>query len=380
MSLLAPSTEHCVGLDLGSTGLRAVELRMDRREPALRVHRAAEVALPPGAIMQGRVEEPRIVTSALRKLWRQGRFSTRRVNFGLRATEVLTRQVDLPWMEPGDFAAALRFQVQDVLPMDVDTVEVGYHLLETLTGPTPGSDKNRILLVAADRQSIANTASVLMRARLTPVGADAPAFALTRAAARIEGGPSTPLLVDIGAQQLTIVAAHGGRPLLVRTISTLGSNSAVASIAEDCDFDVDLASRELIRVGVEAPAPIVTPIAESSVFADSSPTHSSDTVSENVAASAGRWAGSVVKEIRDSLDYLLTTSAPTVDGIFLTGRGSLIGGLSGRIAAHLPLPVHNLNVSNFARTQGMIKRGNRGADSDIVMNAFTLAGGLAVPA
>ena len=60
-----------VGLDIGSTGVRAAELAAGTTPTLLR---AAQVPLPQGAVENGEVRQPQVVGEALHELWQRGGF------------------------------------------------------------------------------------------------------------------------------------------------------------------------------------------------------------------------------------------------------------------------------------------------------------------
>lgn len=76
-----------VGLDIGSTAVRAAELEFGSGgphgpgQPTLLRYGAA--ALPAGAVQDAEVAEPETVATALRGLWRQAKFSTTDVVMGV---------------------------------------------------------------------------------------------------------------------------------------------------------------------------------------------------------------------------------------------------------------------------------------------------------
>ncbi len=62
-----------VGLDIGTSSVRAVELQdADKAKPT--VLRFDELALPPGAVHGGEVAEPNTVATSLKRLWSQAGF------------------------------------------------------------------------------------------------------------------------------------------------------------------------------------------------------------------------------------------------------------------------------------------------------------------
>lgn len=338
-----------VGLDLGSSGLRAVQLGRKGRSGDWEISRAASVELDPGVLRNGAVLEQRAFVAALKGLWRRGRFTTRRAAFSLNDSSVLTRQVELPWMPPADFAAALRFQLGDALPVDLASVELDYHLLaESTAADEVGnvSAMNQILVVAANREVVEAQGQALRKARIEPMRADSGAFALIRAACsgRLPMNHEVRAIADIGADQLTVVIHEGGQPLFIRTIANLGGNNATQALVDRLDLDWSTAERLKRETGLNGPAPVVAPVAESSVFGSGRPDAPPD---PRVLATIGvlnPWATTIVNEIRNSLDYY-QASHPVrpVSALDLAGRTVLLDGLRERIATQLPVPVQPID-------------------------------------
>jgi type IV pilus assembly protein PilM len=336
-----------VGLDIGASGIRAVELKRDRKSGEYTIAKAAWVDLPRGAVRNGVIAEPEAVTKGLRQLWRKGRFSTRKVALGLADSGVLTRQMDLPWMPADDFRSALRYQISEALPVDLSTVEIDYHLLgESQRKDDHGGDVelNRILIVAANSDAVTSEAQAVRKARLEPVAADSAAFALIRSVCRGVLPPDDQVhaVADVGADQLTVVIHQGGQPRFIRTIANLGGDTATVAVAERVRIDPDEAETLKRVTGLNGPAPVVAPIAESSVFGglapDSAPVQ--DPRTSATVDALNPWATTVIGEIRNSLDYFQASdpSAP-IRTLTIAGRTVQLDGLLERIATQIPLTV-----------------------------------------
>ena len=340
-----------VGVDIGASGVRGVQLKRNKKSGEYRITKAASVDLPRGAVHNGVVVDERAVVKALRQLWRKGRFSTRKVVIGLGDGSVLTRQLDLPWMPPDDFRAALRYQVTDALPVDLSTVELDYHLLDEIErvddhGQPVGV--NRILIVAAATDAVTAEANIARKAKLQPVVADTIAFALIRAACggRLPEDEGVHAVADLGADQLTVAIHQGGQPRFVRTISSLGGDVATTVLIERLHVSATDAERLKRESGLNGPAPLVATIAESSVFADATAANG-HAVNPRAAATVealGSWATRVIGEVRNSLDYFQASDpAAPIQSLTITGRSSLLSGMVDRIASQIPLPVRTLD-------------------------------------
>ncbi len=334
-----------VGLDLGATGVRAARLETTRG--GYRARRVASVDLPPGVIDAGLPADEDRLVRALKTLWRDGRFGSKRVCLGVPERDVITRQVDLPWMPPEDFSSALRYQVGDVLPVDVASVQLGYHVLDEFTqADSRGQpmEMNRTLVVAAPTDAVTAWADVVRKAGLEPVSADSSAFALIRAVCggRLPSDGRARLVADIGADQITVAIHRDGQPRFLRTVTGLGGATATAAIATELGITLVEAEALKRETGLQGPAPTVAPVAESSVFGALALTEPSESPAraQDVVDVLNPWAASIVAEIRTSLDYFAASpSGSAVADVTLSGRTLLLDGLTQRIATQIPLPV-----------------------------------------
>lgn len=366
-----------VGLDLGSSGIRAVEARRGR--DGWRIVKAAEVELEAGAIHAGVILDQPAVSKALRRLWRAGRFSTRKVAAAMSDAGVITRQVDLPWMPTDDFRSALKYQVIDALPVDLATVELDYQPLAEFSVPDGhghSTDMLQVLLVATSTEAVTDLCSALIAARLEPVQADTSAFALIRAAnagVLQEAGECT-ALVDIGADVLTVVVHQAGRPMFIRSIPGQGGDLATLTVASAMSMELDQARALVISTGLNGPPPVITPVAESNVFgllADSGET-GIDLTTSRAMALINPWATTLVGAIRDSLDYFHAAGGARVSRLMLTGRTSELNGLAERITTELRVPVTFLDpFAGLARARRV---------TDVDSRPYAVATGLAMGA
>lgn len=245
-----------IGLDIGRTAVRAVELQSGR---GATLRRHGSVALPPGAVEAGVVTDPHAVTSALRLLWKEHRFSGRQVRLGVCSGSVLVRQIELDWMPPADLKRALRYQVADLLPVAVDDANLDHvHLGEhERLDPQTGLPRRmvRILLVATARGAVDETVRAVQAAGLRPVTADLAPLALVRAAAaasaattgtRDADGPApapTEAVIDVGSDKVAVAVHTGGVPHFVRVVPGIGGDMLTRALAESAGLGWEDAER-----------------------------------------------------------------------------------------------------------------------------------------
>ena len=158
--------KRAVGLDIGTSGVRAAQLSIGKRGATL--ERFGQVALPPGAVVAGEVVDPPTVSAAIKQLWSQARFSSKKVFAGVSNGKVIVRQVDL-----GLHAAAGTEEV-------AAAAGAGRHSrcpssrrssMRTRSEEMVGEDGARglrVLLVAAGRDMVAGHVAAIQGAGLTP--------------------------------------------------------------------------------------------------------------------------------------------------------------------------------------------------------------------
>jgi type IV pilus assembly protein PilM len=321
-----------VGLDIGTSGVRAAELTLGK---SATLERFGQVALPPGAVRDGQVVDSGAVAAALKQLWVQAKFSTKKVVLGVANQNVVVRQVDLPWLPEGELRASLAFQVQDVVPMPVEDAILDFHPLEELTNDAGGRIQ-RVLLVAASRDMVGNALDAVKQAGLDPVVVDLTSFAVLRSLATEQGFgvPGAEALVDIGASVTNIVVHEGGVPRFVR-ILMMGGGDITDALVERLGVPYEQAEAVKQQTGLAANAGL----------AEAHP-----------AQRAIEAAGSrLVDEIRGSLDYFVAQpGAARINRIVVSGGGSLLPGIVERLSSATRLPVQP------ARPMSVLKIGKTG--------------------
>jgi type IV pilus assembly protein PilM len=331
-----------VGLDIGSSRIRAAEFAPGKRSPSLR--KFAAVDLPPGAVRAGSVNDPEAVAEALRTVWAQGKFGTKNVALGLANASILVRQMDLDWMAPEDFRKTLRYQVEDTLPMPVDDANLDFHLLEELEVPGEGDETrrvSRVLLVAALREMVDGFVDAVHRAGLRPVSVDIVPFALVRAT-HVKGAdpePEAEAIVDIGFDTVKVIVHHSGQPQYVRMIPGLGSDAITRALQQRYGWSWEDAERTKVMAGLPGfAAPDVAGPA----------TGGMDHPAQRVIVTE---AETLAAEVRTTLDYFRNaTEEPSVlSRVLLTGAGTRLGGLRELLEERLEVPVLRLSVLDRIR-------------------------------
>ena len=322
-----------MGLDIGTSGVRAAELSNGKDGATL--ERFGQVALPPGAVRDGEVIDAATVAQAIKQLWAQAKFSTKKVVVGVANQKVVVRQVDLPWLPVNELRKSLAFQVQDFIPMPVEQAILDFHPLEEFTNDG-GQRMLRVLLVAAARDMVGSALDAVRLAGLTPSTVDLTSFAVLRSQATASAGFAleSEALIDVGSSVTNIVVHQGGVPRFVR-ILLMGGGDITDAVAERLGVPADQAEAVKQSTGL-------------SLVSGAADAHPANRAIESTG-------GAFVEEVRGSLDYYLAQpGAARIGRIVLSGGGSRLTGLVERLQAATRLPVE------VARPMSVMKIGKTG--------------------
>src|SRR5580658_8582996 len=108
-----------IGLDIGTSAVRAVELTIDEGHPPI-LQNFGQVGLQPGTVVAGEVRDRYGLAEALQRLWREGRFAHRQVRVGVAGLRAIIREIDMPLLPPSELDSAVRYKADDVIPFSMD--------------------------------------------------------------------------------------------------------------------------------------------------------------------------------------------------------------------------------------------------------------------
>jgi type IV pilus assembly protein PilM len=208
-----------VGLDIGSSALKAAELRPYRKGGYELVSLGIE-ELSPDCIVDGVIISKLPVSDAINRIFSQQSIKNDQITTSISGHSVIVKKIALPIQSDEDLAESIRWEAEQYIPFDIADVNLDYQIL----GDNPGTGNLDILLVAVKKDKITDYTSVIKMAGKTPVLVDVDAFALQNAyELNYEpAGKNTVALLDIGASTMTITIVSGTDFLFTRDVGVGG--------------------------------------------------------------------------------------------------------------------------------------------------------------
>jgi type IV pilus assembly protein PilM len=222
-----------VGLDIQPGFVAAAQ---GRASGSVTVEKAAAMSLPPDTLRHGEVNDEGELAEALKELFGQSGM-TKRVRVGIANQRTVLRTLELPPVtDAKELAAAVTFQAQEQVPMPLNNAVLDFHPLGVVD--TPAGPRQRVVLVAAQRDMIEHLLGAIERAGLIPVGIDLSAFALIRSLYEPEapvsdgdGVEQTPRVLYLNVDGLTNLAIAEGPVCRFTRVVAGGIESMAAELA-----------------------------------------------------------------------------------------------------------------------------------------------------
>jgi type IV pilus assembly protein PilM len=220
-----------LGVDLGTAGIKMVELVPEKGRIRLSTYGYAEPKLPVSGAKSPIDDIPKTV-AVMKRIMKEGNFKATRAVAALPTTKVFHAIISLPVPKSPkeDLRPMIENQAQKLLPlplseMVLDSNVLDKHLLpneEKADAATTEGKYMRVLLTGAPKTLIASYVELFKQANLELVSLETEIFALTRSLVGKE--KSHVLIVDLGAERTNLAIVDNGVPLLTRVIKSGGSN------------------------------------------------------------------------------------------------------------------------------------------------------------
>jgi len=311
--------KQLVGLDIGVSGIKAVEISREKIPKLLAYNR---IPLPWDTIsLEGEVRNRDTLVLALKKLFESGNFSTKNVAVAAFGRSIITKRISVPMMSEEELDHQLYWEAEQYIPFNINEVNLDFAILGPNSQTLAQEPKMDVLLVAAKKDFIQFLQSLVKEAGLNPVIVDSQGFALANTfefnyqSAMQEQGGTTNVLIDFGAAATKITIMEGVKTTFSRDIQFAGTRASELLIE---------------RLGIS--------IEEAEKLKILNPNR------EDVEPLLLEYGRSIVDEISRSLDFFLSQSMDnSIDAIYACGGGLQLHGLLGSLNEKMPAPLIPLN-------------------------------------
>ncbi len=314
-----------VGLDIGSSAIKAVELKRAKGEIEV-VHAGVE-GLATDVVVDSMIMDSPSVASAISSIFTENSIKPKAVATSVSGHSVIVKRISVPSMREDELADTIHSEAAQHIPFDIGDVNIDYQVL------SDGASNSQmdVLLVAVKKDKILNYTNVLSMAGKSPAVVDIDVFALQNCYEyNYDPSPNTTVaLLNLGASLMNIAIVKGSTWLFSRDVS-VGGNQYTDSLQKELDLSYDDAEafklgRKVGTVSDDAKGPILQQVTEI-----------------------------IVLEIQKTFDFFRATSAGEhIERIYMAGGSCKVPALIEALRQEFAIPVEYLNpFQRIAYPQG----------------------------
>lgn len=319
LPFLGLGSKSVVGLDIGSSSVKAVEVK--QKGDGFDLIGLGMAPLPAEAIVDGAFLNSSAIVDAISEAVSMGGIKGKNAAAAVSGHSVIVKRINVPAASREELEESIRWEAEQYIQFDINEVNLDFEILQ----PGDADNPMEVLLVAAKRDLVDDYVNVITEAGLTPAVVDVAGFAIGNAFEHnyLVDPEEVVALVNVGAQVVNISVVAGGVPAFTRDISA-GGNQYTSEIQRALSVGYDEAER--IKIG------------------EPSGGESKEVVPQEVEESMRSVTNSLVGEIARSLDFFAATATETrIQRVMLTGGSSRVPGFDAAFQERTGIEVELMN-------------------------------------
>jgi len=317
-SFFGGKNESVIGLDIGSSSLKVVQVRKEGGRAVLETY--GELALGPyGGLDVGRATNLPTdkLAEAIKDLFREANVTAKSASIALPLSSALLTFVELPSMEEDKLAKIISLEARKYIPVPINEVTLDWLVLPKVsstatpseTSPdtkertqAPAVEKITVMIVAIHNQVLDKYQEVALKTGLTNTSYEIEVYSSIRATLGHDMSPM--MIIDIGAGITKVAMVEQGLMKSVHMVSR-GSQEATIAISHSLNVSITKAEKLKREIGLDG----------------------RDSESQKVSSIIESVIGYIFTEANRILLAYQSKNNKTITKVILTGGGVLLKGL-----------------------------------------------------
>ena len=304
-----------VGLDIGSSSVKAVELA--GKPGALSLVNLGFEGLQPDTVVDGQIMELNDVSGVISDVFAKHQFKTDRVAAGVSGSSVIVKNIIVPQMTREELEGSIDWHAEEHIPFEISDVSLDYQVVGS------AADSLHVLMAACKRDFVANLKQAIQLAGKQPAVIDVDAFALQNCY-EVNYQPPANLVVallNVGASTMNINILRGVRSVFTRDVS-VGGNQYTSLLQKELGLTYEQA--EAVKRGGAPPSHVQE---------------------ADIAGALESVSDMLALEISKTFDFYRATADDdgSVQKILISGGGSKLRGLPEYLSNRFEIPVERLD-------------------------------------
>jgi type IV pilus assembly protein PilM len=334
MGLFGQKKQSYLGVDIGSSGMKVVELLNEKGRARLFTYAFTERA--PDKQSVSLIDYPKEASDQLRAIAAKAKVSTMRAVGGLPVSSVFSAVITVPRGSEKEMQEAIRYQAKKLIPVPLEEMVLDSKIIggkDTMKAPNPKKqdkekgaegekakdpaakvEKNaQVLITGASKAMVQKYVTIFKQAGLQLVSLETETLALIRSL--VGKDRATTMIVDMGGMRTNIIIVEMGIPYVTRSLD-MGGNALTRAMSKT--LAMDMRSAEQMKTDIRSISSIYPGEGMPKIFE------------------------STIQPMLTELQYSMNlyaghdaTDGKTVEKIILTGGGAGLPALAGHLEKQL---------------------------------------------
>ncbi len=305
------SGNHYLGIDIGTSGIKIVELKKEANQAKLFSYGFSERVENNDLNPQKDAKE---TAKLINEIHKRSGMSSRIAVSALPTFSVFTSIITLTNVDKKDLASAINWEAKKVIPLPLEEMVLDWVEIENSAVAEENKNINKVLLTGASRTLVEKYIQIFKEAQIQLLSLETETLSLIRAI--LGNDKSTIMLIEIGTNTTDISIVEKSIPVLNRSLD-VGGNTITNSIQNSLNIGFHRAEQFKYDLGISS--------------ADAADDIIPKTIIESLSP--------IVNEIKYTLNLFHSKSNQGVEKIVLSGGGALLINFSKYLSKLL-----NMNV------------------------------------
>jgi type IV pilus assembly protein PilM len=312
MGLFSSTNSSYLGIDIGTSGVKMVELKKEGKHAKLISYGFSEYI--DNEITDSILNENREIIKIIKSIQQKAGMTTRAAVSALPTFSVFTSIITLTNVDKKDLPSAINWEAKKVIPLPLEEMVLDWVEIKDNTPQEAGKKIYRILLTGASRTLVEKYVTIFKESQLQLISLETETLSLIRS---LLGNDKSPImLVEIGTNTSDISIIENSIPVLNRSLD-VGGLTITKAIGNSLNIGMNRAEQFKYDMGIST----------------------MDTQEDIIPKTIIESLSPIVNEIKYTLNLYQNKSSRSVDKIMLSGGGSLLINFSNYLSTIL-----NLNV------------------------------------
>ncbi len=305
---LFSSVDSYLGVDIGSSGIKVVELKKEGRGARLVSYGFSENS----KIKPGLMDDVSYAAQLLNKVCSDAGISNKAAVAALPTYAVFSSILNLSNVTSKDMASAIHWEAKKVIPLPLEEMILDWKVIEE---PEKKDGKNmKVLLTGAPKTLVKKYVEIFKQAQMNLLSLETETFSLIRSL--MGNDKSIVMIVEIGDSTTDITIADNGIPSFSRSVD-VGGLTITQEVSEKGSMELEIAEQFKYDLGI----------------------NSLNNEDATIPKAIEDVIAPIVNEIKYAINLYQNKGNKKIEKIILSGGGALLVNLSNYLSKVLDIKV-----------------------------------------